>query len=284
MILDLRSALRQFIHKPLFSSLVVLLVAVGIGANVLIFGFIDTLLLKPLPVRNPENLWVLESIREKQVQPNLEFSYGQFEELKSYPNLFSGLTAEQQWGTAAAYPSGENGGLRRLVMTQMLAPNYFEEMGVSAFLGRVLNEDDAKASTNIPALLSYQFWQSRYGSRADILGQVIRIKTYPFTIVGVLPRDFHSIDIERAPDVRLPISAAPYLQGRAVADPRGEEYSKGFSIFVRLRPGVNPGVIEQVAGSHIRKFLGNEFLLHNASSPTPKDKTQSKSNPPLTND
>ncbi len=269
MIRDLRSGFRQFLHKPLFSALVVLLVAIGVGANVLIFGLIDALLLKPLPVRNPDNLWVLQSVHTRQFQPSLDFSYGQFEELKRYGNLFNGLTAEQTWGGAAAYPSAENGGLRRQVMTQMLAPNYFQEMGVTAFLGRVLNEEDAKASGNIPALLSYQFWQSRYNGRADVLGQIIRIKNYPFTIVGVLPRDFHSIDIERAADVRLPISAAPLLQGRPVTDPRGEEYREGFHIFLRLRPGVNPNTIEQAAGPHIRQFLDNEFLLRNAALAVP---------------
>jgi len=273
MIRDLKSGLRQFLQKPLFSALVVLLIAIGIGANLLIFSFIDTLLLKPLPVKNPNNLWVLQSVRKKQIQPSLDFSYGQFEELKGYPSLFAGLTAEQSWGTAAAYPSGQSGGARRLVMTQMLAPNYFQEMGVNAFLGRVLTEEDAKATNNIPVLLSYQFWQSRYGGRPDILGQTIRIKNYPFTIVGILPRDFHSIDIERAPDVRLPISAARVLFGRPVADPRGEEYREGFHIFARLRPGVNPDVIEQAAGPHIRKFLANEFLLHNASLTAPMTPT-----------
>jgi hypothetical protein len=74
MIRDVKSGIRQFISRPLFSFLVTLLLAVGIGSNVLIFGFIDTLLLKPLPVRDPGNLWVLESVREKQVMPNQSFS------------------------------------------------------------------------------------------------------------------------------------------------------------------------------------------------------------------
>ncbi len=269
MIRDLRSGLRQFSHKPFFSALVVLLVAVGIGANILIFGFIDTLLLKPLPVKNPRSLWVLESVRQKQIQPTLDFSYGQFEELKHYPNLFGALTAEQSFGRFAAYPSGPKGGLQRLVMTQMLAPNYFQEMGVHAYLGRVLTEDDAQASSNIPVVLSYQFWQSHFGGQTDILGRAIRIKDYPFTIVGVLPRDFHSIDIERAPDVRLPISAALYLHGRPVADPRGEEYHEGFRIFVRPRQGVSSEAIEQTVGPHLRQFLANEFVQRNSSIAQP---------------
>ena len=269
MIRDFSYGLRQFIRRPFFCALVVALVAIGIGANILIFGFIDTLLLKPLPVRNPENLWVLQSIHTKQVEPNLDFTFGQFEQLQAYRNLFSGLTAEQKFGGSAAYPSSDDRGLRRLVMTQMLAPNYFKEMNVAAALGRVLTEEDARATVNIPVVLSYQFWRSRYGGRQDIIGQTIRIKDYPFTIVGVLPRNFHSIDIERAPDVRLPISAAPILQGRPIEDPRGNQYHEPFHVLVRLRPGVNPNLIEPVAGAPTRKYLCNEFILLNASLPKP---------------
>jgi predicted permease len=265
---DLKSGLRQFLHKPLFSALAVLLLAIGIGANVLIFGFVDTLLLKPLPVRHPENLWLLESVRKQQLRPDISFSYSQFKELRKRTHLFSGVTAEQDWGGSSAYSCDESDGVR-LVMTQMLAPNYFQELGVPALLGRVLTEADAAQSSNIPALISYQFWQSRYGGRADILGQVIRLKNFPFIIVGVLPRDFHSLDIERAPDVRVPISAAPYLQGRAVDDPRGEERRDGFRILVRLRPGVNPNAIEQAAGDSLRRLLEQDLLLLNASLTTP---------------
>lgn len=210
MIRDLQAGFRQFTHKPLFSALAILLLAVGLGANVLIFGFVNALLLKPLPVRRPENLWLLEGNRDQQVRPNLAFSYGQFLELRKHADLFTAVTAEQEWSAANAYPSLDSNGVH-LVMTQILAPNYFQELGVTAQMGRVLTKSDAALSTNIPALISYQFWQSRYGGRADILGQTIRLKNFPFTIVGVLPRDFHSIDIERAPDVRLPISAAPFL-------------------------------------------------------------------------
>jgi predicted permease len=269
MIGDLESGLRQFQRKPLFSTLVTLLLAVGIGSNVLIFGFIDTLLLKPLPVRDPENLWVLQSIRERQVMPNLSFSYGQFEELSKRSDIFSGITAEQELGAASAYPFGQGNRLG-LVMTQILAPNYFKEMGVAALRGRVLEESDAKPSSNIPAVISYQFWQARYGGRGDILGRTIQIKNYTFTIVGVLPRDFHSVDIERAPDVRLPISAAPFLWGRTVDDPRGAEYREAFRVLARIRPGVNPAMIDQMAGTRLSKVLEGEFLLRNASLAKPE--------------
>ena len=153
-------------------------------------------------------------------------------------------------------------------MKQMVAPNYFSELDVRPILGRALDQTDAQSSTSIAAVLSYQFWQSRYGGRPEVLGQTIHIKGFPFVIVGVLPRDFHSIDIDRAPDVRLPISAALPLHGRPVEDPRGG-YHEGFHILARLRPGVNPKQVETVAGPSIRRFLCNEFMLVNTSLPKP---------------
>jgi predicted permease len=270
MIRDLQAGFRQFAHKPLFSVLAVLLLSVGIGANVLIFGFIDTLILKPLPVRNPQNLWLLEGVREQQVRPNVSFSYGQFLELSKRSDLFTGATAEESWGSESAYPSTDTSGVH-LVMTQMLAPNYFREIGVTAQLGRVLTEGDAKPSTNVPALISYQFWQSHYGGRPDIIGQIIRLKNYPFTIVGVLPRDFHSVDIERAPDVRLPISAAPFLlEGKQLNEPR----TASFYLLVRLRPGVDPRIAQAAVGEPLHKSAETEFLLSLPSRhhvPTPSE-------------
>ncbi len=269
MLCDFKFGFRQFLQKPAFSALVALLIAIGIGANVLIFGFIDTLLLKPLPVRDPENLWILQSSHRERPNPILDFSYGQYEEVgKNYPNLFSAVMAEQTWGRFSAYPSGENG-QERLVMTQMVSPNYFRELNVRAYLGRVLDEDDTNSTQDIPAVLSYQFWRSRFGGRRDILSQTIRISNFPFKIVGILPRDFHSIDIERAPDVRLPVSAALWLHGKPIDDPRLEEYKEGFHILVRLRPGVDPGIIEDAIGTDMRRLSSNEYLLKNASLKSP---------------
>jgi predicted permease len=262
---DLQAGLRQFVTKPLFCALSVLLLAVGIGANVLIFSFLDSLILKPLPVRDSEHLWLLEGVEEQQVNPNMSFSYGQFLELSKHSELFTGVTAESSWGESSAFPSSDSTGVR-LVTAQILAPNYFKEMGVVPQLGRALSESDAKPSTNIPAMVSDQFWHSHFGGRPDILGQTIRLKNFPFTIVGVLPRDFHSVDIERAPDVRLPISAVPFLfDGKNLAEPR----TVSFLLLAHLRPGVNPGVIQQAAGEQLYRTDEREFLQSLAKRPEP---------------
>ena len=141
---DLAYALRQFTRARLFSGVIILLLTIGIGANVLIFSFVNTLLLRPLPVRNPENLFLLEKIREKQVRPDTSFSYRQFEALRTRTDLFSGIAGEQEWAESNVAPLVEARGVR-LVMTQIVSPNYFSELGVNAFLGRALAEGDATA-------------------------------------------------------------------------------------------------------------------------------------------
>jgi hypothetical protein len=204
---DLQYGFRQLARRRLFSAVVILLLSIGIGSNTLVFSLVDALLLKPLPVRNPENLYLLEHVAELQVRPDTFFRYAAFRDLIRGNPAFSGAVAEQEW-QADALVAVNSGDRVRLVMAQMVSPNYFSELGVPAILGRALTEADEAESGAIPAVLSYQFWQSEYGSRGDIVGRDLRLKSHRCLIVGVLPREFHSSDIDRAPDVRLPVSAA----------------------------------------------------------------------------
>ncbi|MBV9611907.1 MAG: ABC transporter permease, partial [Acidobacteriaceae bacterium] len=236
---DLTYALRQFFHSRMLSAVIVLLLSIGIGANVLIFSFVNTLLLKPLPVREPQNLFLLEKMREKQVRADTAFSYRQFEAVRHRADLFSGVVSGQQWAETNAVPLEEAHRIR-LIMTQIVSPNYFAELGIGAFVGRVLTEADATATSNIPAVLSYQFWQSEFGANPAAVGRMIRLKNFPFLIVGVLPRDFHSLDMERAPDVRLPISASAILWGHPIEQIDPDKWGTGLEVLGRLRAGVTP--------------------------------------------
>jgi predicted permease len=246
---DLHFGFRQLRRNRLFSAVVIVLLALGIGANTLVFSLVNELLLKPLPIRNPENFYRLESNTEKQVRPDTSFQYGAFQVLEKSA-MFSAVIAEQEFASNAAVPF-VSGGISRLVTTQIVSPNYFSELGVSAVAGRVLMPADAARTGDIPAVLSYQFWQSQFNGSRDAIGRQIRLKNFPFRIAGVLPREFHSTDADRAPDIRLPFSAVRVFTGYDVPDPRAAG-GIAFALFTRLAPGVSAGPAAAAVAPQIR--------------------------------
>lgn len=253
---DLRYGLRQWRRKKLFGVMLFALLSIGIGANTLIFSFVNALLLKPLPVKRPDNLFLIEKTRERQVRPDTEFFYRQFEQVSYERQVFSAAVAEQSWSSLSFQPYSTSDSTR-LITTQIVSPNYFSELGLRPAIGRLLTEDDAVASGEIPVVLSYQFWRSQFQRDAGAIGKTIRVKGYPFRVVGVVPEEFHSLDVERAPDVRFPIAAAHALTGGSVDEPAGEQ-RLSFQILVRLKNGVP---LSQAAGQLLPVLQGMEADL-----------------------
>ncbi|MGI9071959.1 MAG: ABC transporter permease [Bryobacteraceae bacterium] len=269
---DIRYALRQIGRNKLFSLAIVLLLALGIGANGLIFSFINELLLKPLPVRDPTSLLMLEKNRQKQVRPDTEFFYSQVEDLARRKDLFSSVIAEEslEGRTHSVFLPFTSGDTTRLIATEIVSPNYFSDLGIHAVLGRVLTEADAKSSSQIPVILSYQFWQSQFNGQRSVRGKMVRIKDYPFVVVGVLPREFHSLDIDRAPDVRFPIPAAFALTGHSIWELKQRGFL-GFHVVARLAPGVTQAqaaaaILPSLQASS--EVLWREWYLARPSPPT----------------
>lgn len=217
-----------------FHLAVVLLLALGIGANTVVFSLADALLLQPLAVRDPENLYLLEENQVKQVRPGTFFPYDYLPELVAKSPMVAAAVAEQGLDSQAmvAFRLGD---AARLITTQMVSPNYFRELGVCPLLGRVLDESDASATGRLPAVLSYQFWLSQFGGDRAVLGRTILLKDVPFTVAGILPREFRGSDADRAPDVRLPISARVPLFGPG--------FHPAFQILLRLRPGASAAAV-----------------------------------------
>ena len=239
---DLRYGLRQLRRNKLFSLAVILLLGVGIGANALIFSCVNAVLLKPLPVRDPGSLVLLRKMRQKQVRPDVFFDYRQYLSLAAHTDLFSGVVAEESpedYNHESLFPL-QSGTTTVLAHTQFVSPKYFSELGVGAAAGRLLAASDAETSGTIPIVLSYQFWRSQFGGDASVIGRTVRLKDHTFVVVGVIASEFHDLDIERAPDIRLPISAAPLLLGAEVGSPTDRLQ---FEIVVRLRPGVSRAAV-----------------------------------------
>lgn len=157
---DLKYGFRQLGSKKLFAFTVMLLLALGIGANTVIFSFVNSLLLRPLPVRTPQNLYLLEKNRVRQPRPDTAFFYRQYETVNQAKSVFTAAVAEQAW-SSNSFQVFSSGDTARVIATQIVSPNYFSELGVSAVAGRILTAADVNESANIPAVLSYQFWNSR---------------------------------------------------------------------------------------------------------------------------
>jgi predicted permease len=209
---DLRYGSRTLRKSPAFSLAVVLTLALGIGLNTAIFSVIDTLLLKSLPVKNPEDLVVL-SIRNVHAEISTTFSYPLFERLSAEQHSLSGLIA----GSGAdrmpvRFARGRNGEAR----VELVSENYFRTLGVAAKFGRTFDGRKPLSSTpQMVAVLSYGYWSGQYARSSEALGSIIRIDNVAYTIIGVMPPSFFGNIVGGAPEIWIPLPTQPFvLPGR----------------------------------------------------------------------
>src|SRR5215469_1232554 len=184
---DIQYGMRVLLRRPSFTIVAVLVLTLAIGGNVTIFSFIDTALLRPLPYRDPEQLVKIWDSRQAEV-------YSRFE--ASYPDYLDWKQQNQAFTSLAAYGGGGNGILEgsdgpQMVPVGVVSDNFFQTLGVSPLLGRVFQPGEDLESAPRYVVLSYGFWQRRFGGRRDILGQSLTLNSTPRTIIGVLPKSFH---------------------------------------------------------------------------------------------
>lgn len=227
---DLRFGVRLLAKSPVFAATAALLLAVGIGANTLIFSVVNALLLRPLPVSHPENL-----VRLVEVHPNdfitWDLPYDICDAVAARDADLSEVICQGEADVASS-----DGTSTERVRVHLVSPNFFSSLGVHAYLGRVLSvEDDRTAAMN--AVLSYGFWRRRYRGDASVLGRRVILRGHPFTIVGISPEAFNGLTADTSPDIRVPGAVA-----RSVVEPRddmGPGANPVFAqIFARVRQGV----------------------------------------------
>src|SRR6185436_16836143 len=170
---DIRFGVRMLLKNWSFTLVVVLSLAFGIGANTAIFSIVDVVLIKQLPVRNPEQLVVLDTFSERGEQRDI--AHPIFEQLRARNKVFSGMFAAMD-GTRRLDVAGEFSGLGQAEV-QLVSGEYFEVLGVNAILGRTLTvSDDQTPGAHAVAVLSYGFWQRAFAGDTSITGKTIRIK------------------------------------------------------------------------------------------------------------
>src|SRR5688572_22415109 len=194
---DLRYSARMLRKNPTFTLIAVMTLALGIGANTAIFSLLDALLLKPLPVKQPEQLVVVNTQVPGPARPGYSsYSYPVFREMREKNTAFSGMFAR-----SGLQMSLSGGGQTERVQGEEVSGNFFSVLGVTPQLGRLLTEEDDQTPGAHPvAVISYNFWQRRFGADPQIVGQTISLNSYPFTIIGVTPQGFHGVEVGGAPD------------------------------------------------------------------------------------
>jgi predicted permease len=209
---DLRYALRMLRKSPGFTTVAVLTLALGIGANTAIFGLIDSLVLRELPVSHPEQL-----VRFGAHTPGDDYasvSLPMFQEIMRDQNVFSSAFAF--WGGSIINVE-TNGELSRPTVDAVTG-NFFSELGPRPQVGRLLEPADVDLSAARPsqvAVLGYRFWQQHYGGATDVVGKTIKIGDIPFTIIGVTRRGFTGVSADTQDDVVVPLTAEPLVVGNS---------------------------------------------------------------------
>ncbi|MFZ0039479.1 MAG: ABC transporter permease [Candidatus Acidiferrales bacterium] len=238
---NLRYTFRVLGKNPSFTIVAVLSLALGIGANTAIFTLINALLLRSLPVRQPDRLVEVSSVRIR-LDDKVPFSYRMFRELERGQRVFTGLIGVDlgyQWHAGKMLNVEANGVLSQNHLLWVTG-NFYSELGVAPALGRLFTAQDADPANGAAsevAVISYEFWQRRLGGASDVVGKQIRVEVHPFTIVGVTQKWFTGLTRGEPPEITLPITAAPLIEDEDSSLDRGGAY--WLFVIGRLKDGVS---------------------------------------------
>ncbi|HLJ48047.1 MAG TPA: ABC transporter permease [Bryobacteraceae bacterium] len=237
---DLSYGLRQLRRNPGIACISVLTLTLGIGVNSAIFSIFNSILLRPMAVPNPDQVAVLGLEQKKGALQN-NFSYPDFEDIRRQTSgVFSGVVTYKT-GMEGLSVDGQGG----IMWVDFVSGDFFSTLGVQPVLGRlILPSEDGAMPSNPVLVLGYSYWQTRFGGDPHVVGKHVSVDGRPFTIVGVVPKDFHGIGVLLDTQGYIPVGMSTvmgnpkdYLQDRS---------DREFSIAARLKPGSN---VEQGAAA-----------------------------------
>src|SRR5215510_6374587 len=223
---DLRYGLRMLAKRPGFTLIVALTLALGIGANTAVFSLIDAFLLKPLPVRDPQQPVLVRATNPRGGITG-SFPYPIFEQLRDQNRSFSSIFAYDHTRVSVTVE-----GQPEMDWGDFVSGSYFDVLGVSAILGRTFTADDDQAGRPPVAVISNGYWERRFGRDPAAIGKTIYLAKIPFTVIGVTSPGFYGLKVAgRSADVVMPM----FMQSRlALGD------HDTFGIMARLKPGAGP--------------------------------------------
>jgi predicted permease len=247
---DVRYSARFIRRSPGFALMALATLAIGIGATTAVFSLVNRAVFQPLPVDRPSDIVSLSNGSSRGML-NM-FSYPNYEDLRDRGEVFDGLVAYRFTPIAASA-----NGVNERLWAYLVSGNYFGVLGVRPVVGRPISEaDDAQRGAAPVAVISFRYWQQRFGGDPGAIGRPVVVNGRTYTIVGVAPRGFFGTEVVAAPDFWFPLAMQPVIEN---GSPKIEE-RRADTVFVlgRLRPGVNrpqaAAALDGVAAGLAREF------------------------------
>ncbi len=256
---DLKYSLRMLARTPGFTSIAVLTLALGIGANTAIFTLLDQVLLRLLPVKDPQQL-VLLTMRGRHYGSNWggnAISHPMFRDFLEHNEVFSDLFCRFPYAVSVSI-----GQQAERAPVELVSGTYFSTLGLAPALGRVLTpEDDVVPSGHPVVVLSFNYWKTRFGGDPQIVGKDLLVNNYKMTIVGVAAADFDGVELGFSPKIFVPIMMQKQVIVGNPEDMLKERRNRWVNAFGRLKPGVSQQQAKAALQPFMHSMLESEVQL-----------------------
>ena len=265
---DILYALRQLARNPMFAAVALASLVLGIAANTAIFSVVDAALLKSLPVRDPQELVILTNPNANGVSAGMVtgvrplMSYAEFVQLRAHATSFSGMYSSEaelnRWHMRIA------GGPLEEVRARLVSEEYFSVLGVQPAIGRFFTAEDGKGPGQDPyGVISYDYWQKRFGGNTSVLGTPIHAGNATLTIIGVASPGFHGESVGESPDLWMPMLMQPaVMPGRDWLNENMSERMEKIMwlhTFGRLKSGVSRSSAQTEVDVLFRQIIENTY-------------------------
>jgi len=262
---DLKFVFRSLGRSRSLIAAAILSLALGIGANTAIFTLADQILLRVLPVKDPQRLvhfnWAGQFIGGSSRGLYDSFSYRAYTDLRDgQPAAFAGIAARYQDTVDIA-----DQGLAQRATAEVVSGNYFDVLGTTTILGRPLTPDDDKIEDNEPyVVFSYEYWQRRFGGQQSILNHSLDINGHPMTVIGVTPQGFSGFEPMNPTDVFIPLAM------KTVVTPTWDDRERRNSIWLKIFARLNPGIDARAGQTAISTAYHTSLQKDLAANPRPE--------------
>jgi len=248
---DFRFGIRQLRRSPGFTVVALLSLGLGIGGNAVIFSLLSAILLRPLPIAHPEQVFAIHQGRQNDPSSFQSMSYPNYEDILDRNQVLSGMAVHR-----FAPLSLSHNGTNERVWGYLVSRNYFDVLGVQPILGRTFAATEGRAPNADPvAVLSYSCWQKRFGGQPAIIGSALQINGHAFTVIGVAPRGFTGTESVFTPELWIPSTMQEWIETRSGLEYRGDGQWWAFG---RLKPGVQ-WEQAQVQLNSVAEALGKQY-------------------------